>query len=325
MSEAEEQGQAPARPGQGLFRQAAIEHHAGGDRGDGDILRIETRWTSWSVRIVVGGLLAALLFSVLFDVSEYATGTAVVRVEGRRPLVTMIPGVVEAVHVQPGQHVEKDQVLATLSAPQEEAEQKRAMTEFRLALASLLRDPSDHMAKANLTSLKPKRDVAVELANQRIVRAPYSGIVTDIRVRPGQHLTANEVVAGVAPADAPLSLVCLMPGEYRPMLRNGQLLRFSLNGYKFEYRTISVGSVGEEVVGPAEMKRYLGSELADSVPLEGPTVLVKGALPTRTFTVDGRTFTYAEGLVGSASVRVRKEPILFTLIPALKSLRPSRN
>jgi membrane fusion protein (multidrug efflux system) len=304
-----------------MFRQAAIAHQAGGHRPEGDILRLETRWTTWSVRIVLSGVLAALVFSVVFDVTEWASGTAIVRVEGRRPLVTLIAGVVEAVHVQPGQHVEKDQILLTMSAPMEEAEHRRAATEFQLALAALLRDPGGHEVKSTLASLKPKRDVAAQIASSRIIRAPHAGVMTDIRVRPGQHIQANEVVLGIAPPNAPVSLVCLMPGEYRPMLAAGQDMRFSLNGYRFEYRTISVASVGDEVVGPAEMKRYLGSELADSVELLGPTVLVKAPLPTRTFTADGKTYTYAEGLVGSADVRVRKEPILITLVPGLKSLR----
>jgi membrane fusion protein (multidrug efflux system) len=308
----------------GIFREAALEHHAEGDQKSGEILRLEKKWLTWSVRLILGAALAALVFSVVFDVTEYASGTAIVRIEGRRPVVTLISGVVETVHVQPGQHVEKDQVLVTLSSALEEAEHRRARSEFQLSLAALLRDPSDHNAKASLASLKPRRDSAAQIASARIIRAPHAGVMTDIRVRPGQYLTANEVVLGIAPLAAQASLVCLMPGEYRPMLSPGQPLRFALTGYKFEYRSVDVTSVGEEVVGPAEMKRYLGAELADSVELAGPTVLVKASLPSRTFTADGRTFTYVEGLTGQADVRVRKEPIIVLLVPSLKSLRHRR-
>ena len=151
-----------------MFRRAALDHRSGGEQGkEGDVLRIETRWTTWSVRVVIAGILTAIAFCLVCDVSEYASGTAVVRVEGRRPLVTTLNGIVDAVYAQPGQHVEKDQVLLTLSAALEEAEHRRATTEFQLALASLLRDPSDHDAKVNLQSLKPKRDVAAQIAAAR--------------------------------------------------------------------------------------------------------------------------------------------------------------
>ncbi|WP_394820689.1 efflux RND transporter periplasmic adaptor subunit [Pendulispora albinea] len=305
-----------------LFRKAAVERH-GGAR-EGDLLRLETKWTSWSFRLVLIAGLVALAFIIVFDVNEYATGPAIVRVEGRRPLVTMVAGIVETVHVQSGQHVEKDQVLVTVSAPAEQAEYRRASREFQLSLAALLRDPSDNSTKSSLASLKPKRDNAAQLANARIVRAPHAGVVTDIRVRPGQYLAANDVVAGIAPEGAKASLVAFVPGEYRPMLKPGQQLRFSLQGYKFEYRTLDVESVGAEVVGPAEMRRYIGQELGDAVPVEGATVLVKAPLPWRTFTADGQTYSYVEGLTGTASVRVRKEPIIVVLVPGLKSLRNRR-
>ncbi|WP_394845348.1 HlyD family efflux transporter periplasmic adaptor subunit [Pendulispora brunnea] len=304
-----------------LFRKAAIDHQAG-EHLDGDVLRVQTRWTKWSLRLIGIAAVVALVFVIVFDVTEYAEGAAIVRVEGRRPMLTMVGGIVEAVHVQPGQHVEKDQWLATVSAPLEEAEYRRANTEFRLSLAALLRDPSDHTAKATLASLKPKRDSSAQIANARFIRAPHAGIVTDVRVRPGQYLTPNEVVCGIAPEGAEVSLIGLMPGEYRPMLRAGQPLRFSLSGYKFEYRNVEVESVGEEVVGPTEMRRYLGQEVGDAIALPGPTVLVKARLPSHTFTTEGQTFSYAEGLTGLASVRVRKEPILVVLIPALKAIRP---
>ena len=305
-----------------IFRREALEHHAS-ERTDGDILRFDHRFTVWTFRIVVAAAACAVMYIVLFDVSEYASGAAIIRVEGRRPLVTQFAGTVETVHVQPGQHVAKDQALVTLTAVTEEAELRRASAEFELSLASLLRDPADRFAKQNLATLKPRRDLARQLAHARVVRAPDAGIVTDVRIRPGQHLAANELVLGVAPIDAAISLICVLPGDYRPMLKPGQDVRFALDGYKFEYRTVAVESVGEEVVGPMEMRRFLGQEVADALPITGPTVLVKAKLPTRTFEADGHTYTYADGLTGQADVRVRSEPIIFVLLPALKALRPS--
>ncbi len=306
-----------------LFRREALEHHAG-DRQEGDILRFDPRWLRWTYRIIAAAAIVAALYSVLFDVREYASGPAVIRVEGRRPVMVAFASTVEVLHVQPGEHVKQGQLLATLSAVLEEAELRRASAEYELALVGLLRDPGDHGAKQILSSLRPRRDQARELAKSRFVRAPADGVVTDVRIRPGQHIAANEPILGLAPVDAAVSLVAVLPGDYRPMLAPRQILRFSLDGYKFEYRTVEVTSVGEEVVGPAEMRKYLGQELEGAFPIQGPTVLVKARLPSRTFVADGETYAYAEGLTGTADVAVRAEPILVTLIPALKSLRPRR-
>jgi multidrug resistance efflux pump len=308
----------------GIFRKEALEHYVG-QRFEGDILRFDTRWLTWTYRIVAAAMGAAVLYIVLFDVSEYASGVGFIRMEGRRALTTLYAGTVETVHVQPGQHAEAGQVLVTLTAQTEEAELRRASAEFSLHLAQLLRDPADTTAKQSLASLRPRRDQAQQLARARFIRAPHAGIITDIRARQGQYLDARTVVLGLAPLDAEASLVCVIPGDYRPMLKAGQDIRFSLDGYKFEYRSVPVDSVGEEVIGPVEMKRYLGQEIAEAFPITGPSVLIKGRLPSRTFEADGQKYTYVEGLTGRVDVRVRSEPIIIVLLPALKALRQVRN
>ncbi len=307
-----------------IFRKEALDEYVG-ERLEGDILRFDTRWLTWTYRIVLGVVAAAILYVVLFDVNEYASGVAFVRVEGRRALPAVYAGTVESVLVAPGQHVEKGQILVTMSAQAEEAELRRANAEFSLHLAQLLRNPGDVAAKQQLATLRPRREQAQQLARGRFIRAPEAGVITDIRARPGQYIEARSVVLGIAPLESELSLVCIIPGDYRPMLKQGQDIRFSLDGYKFEYRSVKVDSVGEEVIGPIEMKRYLGPEIAEAFPIQGSSVLVKGRIPSRHFKADGRTYTYVEGLTAKVDVRVRREPIVIALIPALKALRQNRS
>lgn len=311
------------RSSSSIFRREALDHYIGA-RLEGDVLRFDLRWLTWTYRIVASAMVGALLYIVLFDVNEYASGVAFVRVEGRRGLTTEHGGVVENVFVQPGEHVTKGQVLVTMSAKAEESELNRATTEFNLHLAQLLRDPSDVSAKQSLASLRPRRDQAKQLLRSRSIRAPHDGIVTDVRARQGQSIDPKSVVVGLAPADSDISLVCVIPGDYRPMLKRGQDVRFSLDGYKFEYRSVVVDTVGEEVIGPIEMKRYLGPEIADAFPINGPSVLVKGRMPSRTFQADGQTYRYAEGLTARVDIAVRREPIIIVLLPALKALRQRR-
>ena len=96
------------------------------------------------------------------------------------------------------------------------------------------------------------------------------------------------------------------------------------NGFRYAYQKLTVADVGGEVVGPAEARRYLGEEIADAATLGGPVVLVSARLPSLTFEAEGKTRRYHDGMWGKAEVRVRSEPILVALIPALKALFENR-
>ena len=58
-------------------------------------------------------------------------------------------------------------------------------------------------------------------------------------------------------------------------------LRLEIQGYRYAYQHLTVDSVGDEVVGPAEARRYLGDEIADAVQFAGPVVRVEAHLPFR--------------------------------------------
>jgi membrane fusion protein (multidrug efflux system) len=107
------------------------------------------------------------------------------------------------------------------------------------------------------------------------------------------------------------------------MLAKGLPVRFSLDGFHYEYRDLSVEDVSEEVIGPQEVKRYLGQELSDAVEMPpGPKVLVTARVDATSFTSDGVPYGYYDGLTGTAEVRVRRQPTIVTLIPALKAVFP---
>jgi hypothetical protein len=108
------------------------------------------------------------------------------------------------------------------------------------------------------------------------------------------------------------------------MLKRGLPLRLELNGYRYSYQLLEVQEVGEDVIGPAEARRYLGDAIADSVELTGPVVPVSLRLPSGTFVADGQRRAYHDGLWGTAEVRVRSEPAIVALVPALKALFDER-
>jgi multidrug efflux pump subunit AcrA (membrane-fusion protein) len=303
----------------GLFRAEALEHHARRE-AEGDVLRVDRRWTRVTYGLLVAAALATFLFISLFSVDEYASGPAVVRVDGRRVIAANAAGTVEAVDARAGAWVERDGVLLSMRSDEESSELARATSEFDRKLVQVLRDPSDTAARQALAALRTQKEQARIALESRTIRAPAAGYIGDVRVRTGQHVNAGDVLLAVAPRDgAEVSLVSMVSADYRPMLKNGLKMRFELDGFRYEYADLDVSDVSEEAVGTAEVQRLLGQDRSDIVSLApGAKILVTAKLPAATFTSEGQSYGYSDGLTGVAEIRVRREPILVTLAPVLR-------
>ena len=302
-----------------LFRDEALAY-SNGDRNDGALLRLAPSWIGWAYWLLVAVALATGAFAVRGRVSEYAEGPSVIRVQGRMDLTAKLAGTVAKVFVRPGQRVAEGEPLVQFFGDEENAELERVQKEFDLHLLQLLRDPADSAARESLSALRAERELAATRAAQRLLRAPRAGVASDVRIRPGQHLGVGELVLALVPDDAPLEMIALVPGRYRPMLQVGMPLRFELAGYRYEYRQLEIAGIGDEVVGPAEARRSLGADVADAIPIDEPVVLVRARLPAREFLSSGARFHYFDGLHAQVQVRVRSEPILVALLPPLRAL-----
>ena len=115
-------------------------------------------------------------------------------------------------------------------------------------------------------------------------------------------------------------MIAFLPGHYRPQLKPGARLKLELRGYPYAYQHLVIESIGDEIVGPEEVRRFLGKEIADTVPIAGPVVLVKARIRGRTFVASNKRFNFFDGMQGMAEVRVRTEPIIVSLIPGLAPL-----
>jgi len=311
---------AAGSPADRLFRREALAASKSEQQGEGDPLRISPDWIRWTYRLLLGLVAVGVLYGTLGTVREYASGPAMIRIGGRTELRANAAGAVTSIEVKPGDRVAAQQLLIRFYGADEMAELDRINTEFEQQLINHLRNLADRGAEGALITLRGQRRLAQAHLEERSLRAPHAGVVTDLRVRPGQHLAPGQsLLAVVGEAKRP-SAVVLLPGRYRPQLRPGMAMRMELEGYGYAYQHLTVDSVGDQIVGPDEAKRYLGEEVADAVHFEGPVVLVSARLPARTFRAGGRTFEYHGGMWGSAEVEVRSERILFTLLPSLKAL-----
>lgn len=302
-----------------LFRREALEARIAHTK-HGDVVRISPRWVRWSYWIMVVILIAAGVYLGVGTVDEYSSGIAVVRMSGRTEVTAKRAGTIVSIEVEPGQHVAAGQLLARFYDVEEAAELDRLEDEFEMQLVKFLRHPEDEAVKRDLSSLRTQIERAKGRLEEQTARAPHAGTVSDLRTRAGQHLVPGDVILSIVGAETSLSLIALMPGSDRPQLRPGQKLRLSLAGYRGAYQDLRVEAVSDDLVGPMEARRYLGSQIADTVPIAGPVALIRVRLPSPTFEADGRVYSYHDGMQGLAEVRVRSQPIILALIPGLRDV-----
>jgi multidrug resistance efflux pump len=300
-----------------LFRREAIEHQAA-RTARSEVLRIAPSATEWGMRLLLVAIAAALFFLVVGRVNEYATGPALVRIDGRTALSSSRAALVSSVEVKPGDKVEEGAVLLRLFSSEEASDLEAATREFDDQLVKLMQRPNDAAAREALVALRTRRELARSRLEQRSLRAPHRGVVGDVRVRAGQLIEPGVAVLELRGDQADTNVVALLPGRYRPLLKPGAKLRFELDGFHRRAQELTVLDVGDQIVGPAEAVRYLGRDQADALQLTGPVVLVQASLPSGGFESDGERFEFAHGMQGKAETIVRNEPVAYAFLPGLK-------
>jgi biotin carboxyl carrier protein len=300
-----------------LFRPEAVAHHVRGSERS-DILAVDSATTAWGYRLILAALAAALAFTVVGKITEYASGPAVVRLEGRTMLTASQPAQVARLLVMPGDSVREGDPLVQFNAFEESAELAAASREFDDQLRKLLQSPDELSAREALVTLRARRDLAEKRLAQRSLRAPRAGMVGDVRVREGQQLEPGTSIVEIIDQSSAAHVTALLPGRYRPYLAAGKQLRFELDGFVRRSQLLTITRVGEQIVGPAEAGRYLGRDVADALSVSGPVVLVEAGLPRASFEANGQKFAYAHGMLGKAESAVQSERIAYVFIPALK-------
>lgn len=306
----------------GLFREEALAaQQAGAD--EGAPLQLMPQWTRWSYWVLVLTVIAALVYAGLVSVREFAEGPAVVRVKGRFDVMATTGGLVEALLVKAGDRVETGQMLLKLASTAEQQEIQKLEQQFEAGLTRFLAQPNDEATREGLSQLREQQQALAARIRENSIIAPAAGVVSNLRVRAGQLLAAGEVALTlIDEKQASYSVVALLPGQYRPVLRPGMVLRFELQGYANAHHALAIASVSDEVVGPAESRRFLGHEVGDALPVQGALVVVRARLPSSTFSHGSRTLRYYDGIPGRIEVAVGSNRLIVSLLPFLRRVIP---
>jgi multidrug resistance efflux pump len=307
------------RPDNSLFRREALDAYAA-HQTRGDVIRVSPTWVRLSYPLVLVLLLAAVVYVFVGTVHQYSTGPAVVRVSGRTDVTAKLAGAIVRIEVAPGDLVSKGQLLARYYDVEEAATFERSRREFEAQLRKRMLAPEDTGVGQLVRGLRERVDAAEAALRERQIRAPRAGTVSDLRIRPGQHVVPGDTVLSLITGAPHLSVVAFLPGADRPQLSPGRPLRLVLNNYRHAYQELVIDQVDKQVIGPTEARRYLGPQLADALPIAGPVVVVRARLPSPTFTADGNIYYYYDGMPATSEVRIRRERIIDMLVPGLEEL-----
>jgi RND family efflux transporter MFP subunit len=154
---------------------------------------------------VLGLLMLASVAGAATPVSASAGGAypSHLMVEQGVALSSRLDGIVAAIHVERGQAVEKGQALCTLDTRSLDLETDEAEQEMKLSAAELERTRAlakEHIvAAAELDEKSARYEVArarwerqKEMRDRAVIRAPFSGVVTERYARIGQKVIEDE-------------------------------------------------------------------------------------------------------------------------------------
>ena len=271
---------------QTLFRKEALDYQDHAQR-EGELLRGTPLWLTWSHLLIVLCLVISTGFVAFAKVHEIATGPAIVSMPNKISVRSQRGGVVEGVLVQPGDLVAKDELLAELSSA-----------------------PGDPM----LARVREE------------VRAPADGIVASLDIRTGQAVIANATVITLQRGASHNEVVAFLPGSYAPEIHVGMRLVLTIEGYPQSREELTIDDVAPDVVASDTAERYVDEDVAHSLPLNGPILIVRSALPRpvfETFGLANEKLRYYDGMVAHAEVSVGKEPLIVALVPGIKQLYSS--
>jgi membrane fusion protein (multidrug efflux system) len=304
-----------------LYRQEAIDHHLLESEW-GALLRISPAWQAWAYRCLVGIAVAALAFLFFGTVPVYESGPALLRVGNVMPLKSSIEGTIASVEVVPGQHVREGETVVVLRQEQETAQLTQVEKEFELQLLARLRDPNDAVAEQELRRLRPELERARASADRMTIRASREGAVQDVRIQPGDFLHTGDQVLSLIPDTPEFSVVAFLPGQALPQLQPGMEVRLRIAGYAYAYVTTRIESVGRQVIGPAEARRFAGAEIGDTLELSGPVVVVRSRLQGDRFVAWKQEYRVHDGMRAIAEIQVRRERLIERLLPDLGARGP---
>ena len=309
-----------ARDKGSLYRPEALDHHR--KRGtEGVVADLSPRWVRRAYPMLVIAILATFAFAFFIKVPTYSTGTGIIEFPG---LLVSAPaaGNVSDVLVKYGDVVRKGQALAKLSSQEQESEFRRAETELKYAEAQYLFDPNDEQVRKGLAGALAGSRRAQQAVEQRIVKAPRDGAITELPVTIGHPVQFGDQIAKISDTDAIPELHAYLPGNDIAQLQAAKEVQIELQGYQRGRDIGAIDYVARTAVGGVLVKHELGTAYESAVTLaDGATYTeLKARLKKSTFEYHGKQWNYTGGMQAKVEVKLESKRFLSKLLPDLSHL-----
>ncbi len=141
----------------------------------------------------------------------------------------------------------------------------------------------------------------------RVVSGP--AIVRRVLDADAAARSAAPSAAAPSAAAPSLEVVALLRGRDRPLVGGGEPLRVRFEGGASP--ELAAPTISEDIVGPERARALLGADAAGLVEIDGPTFLVRAALPAG----DPSTAALVPGSTGRAEILVGRRRLVDELLP----------
>lgn len=152
-----------------------------------------------------------------------------------------------------------------------------------------------------------------------VIKAARAGIVSNLRARVGQQVTASQQtpLLTLHPEQGALSVQLLVPARAAGFIQQGQQLDIRFDAFPFQKFGIYSGRVtqlSDTVLLPGELQQV-------PVSVKEPVYLIVAQLDQDTVQAYGRDFALKSGMTLSADIRLEERSLLRWLFDPLYSLR----
>ncbi|MFT3696207.1 MAG: HlyD family efflux transporter periplasmic adaptor subunit [Kofleriaceae bacterium] len=300
-----------------LYRPEALQYHR--KKGsEGVVAELSPKWTRRAYPFLLVTMLVAAIAGILVRVPTYSSGFGIVR-RASMPVTALAQGNVEALYFQRGDTVKKGDRLAKLSSPKEEGDYAQVKAERDQAQTNYLFDEQDEQSRKQVKAATTALVHAQSVLDQRYVYATADGTVSDIHTDEGKAVQpGQELMRIIKPGTKP-EILAFLPSTDRPRVKQHEMkLQVGVEGFKLKRPRLAIDSISEDVVGPSDIRRMVGQEVADTLklPNEGVSfMVVKGTFDSDKFKSGHKIYELHDGMPAKVEIEIDTKPFLAEVFP----------
>lgn len=240
-----------------------------------------------------------LAAAVTIPTPRYAEGQAVILAEATEDVVSPVAALVSRVLAAPGQKLDAGVPVIELRDHDIDSRDERAARRIQGLLGTLVTQGYHPDLESELSHEEAERRAVESERELLTLRVPSAGELVAVWVRPGQRVVAGQRLFSVRSKQAEEIALVLPPYAINYLDRTSRLW-VSFEGTRVRPDVVLVEWSHRQLIGGAQITRYLGDDYGDLVATTGPAVLARGRIRRKQLLIGGRYGPPPPGLTGRA-------------------------